>query len=104
MHRGTTGLILAGLLAAAPLAAGAQDVTKGQAVFKAQKCATCHKIGTTGGKLAPELTKVGTKRDKGWLEKYLVNPKSINPKNIMPAVKVPDPDREALIAYLLSLR
>lgn len=90
-------------LAAAPLAASG-DKVKGEKVYKDAKCSVCHKIGTVGGKMGPELTKVGATRDAAWLAKYLVNPKGENPKNKMPAVKAKGADLDDLIAYLVSLK
>lgn len=84
--------------------APAGDKVKGEAIYKAQKCSMCHRIGTAGAKMGPELTKVGTKRDEAWLKKYLTNPKAENPKNMMPAVKVKGADLDHLIAYMLSLK
>ena len=87
-----------------PLAAQAGDKDKGAAIYKEQKCSLCHKVGAAGGKMGPELTKVGGTRDKAWLVKYLANPKAENPKNKMPAVKVKGADLDHLIAYMLSLK
>ena len=95
------------LMWVAPARVAAQgDVAKGKTLYDTSpnKCPTCHKIGGKGGKLAPDLSNVGNRRDEAWLAKYLPNPKSINPKNIMPPVKLPDADMKALIAYLLSLK
>ncbi len=89
--------------AGVPLAAQG-DKVKGEKVYKDAKCSVCHKVGTTGGKMGPEITKVGAKRDAAWLATYLVNPKAENPKNKMPAVKVKGADLDNLIAYLVSLK
>jgi cytochrome c2 len=86
-----------------PLAASG-DKVKGLKVYQDAKCSVCHKIGTAGGKMGPEITKVGATRSEDWLEKYLVNPKAENPKNKMPAVKAKGADLDNLIAYLLSLK
>jgi putative heme-binding domain-containing protein len=96
------GVLLSGAIV--PLTAQAGNKTKGAAVFKAQKCAICHKVGGEGGTMGPELTKVGRTRNKAWLTKYLPNPKFENPKNKMPAVAVKGPDLDHLIAYLVSLK
>lgn len=90
-------------LAGTPLAASG-DKVKGLKIYQDAKCSVCHKIGTTGGKMGPDITKVGATRTEDWLEKYLANPKAENPKNKMPAVKAKGADLEHLIAYLLSLK
>lgn len=97
-----SGLVLVSLMAA-PLAASG-DKVKGEQVYKDAKCSVCHRIGGAGGKMGPELTKVGATRDVAWLDKYLVNPKGEKPTNKMPAVKAKGADLENLIAYLVSLK
>ncbi len=84
--------------------APAGDKVKGEAIYKAQKCSMCHRIGTAGAKMGPELTKVGATRNQAWLLKYLTNPKADNPKNKMPAVKVKGADLDHLVAYMVSLK
>lgn len=79
------------------------DPVNGLKIYTAQKCSLCHKIGATGGKLGPDLSAVGAKRDALWFAKYLVNPKIVDPKNKMPAVKVKGQELDDLIAYLHSL-
>lgn len=94
---------LIAVMAAAPLAA-AGDKVKGEKIYKDQQCVKCHRIGSSGSKMGPELTKVGSSRDQAWLLKYLTNPKGENPKNKMPSVKVKGQDLDDLIEYLLSLK
>lgn len=81
------------------------DPVKGAKIYASAmpKCTLCHKIGAAGGKLGPDLSAVGQKRDAAWLAKYLVNPKIVDPKNKMPAVKVKGADLDDLVAYLGSL-
>lgn len=77
----------------------------GEAIFKAQGCSACHMIGGIGGTVGPDLTKVGGRRDKEWIEKQLKNPKSHNPNSIMPSyAKLPEKDREDLADYLSGLK
>jgi cytochrome c2 len=84
------------------------DPVKGMKVYADQKCPVCHRIGDAGGKLGPDLTAIGAKRDAAWLAKYLPNPATIDPKNPpkikMPPTKATGADLDDLIAYLLSLK
>ncbi len=77
----------------------------GEEIFKAQGCSSCHSIGGVGGKIGPDLTHVGSRRDKDWIEEQIENPKSHNPNSIMPSfAKLPKKDREELADYLAGLK
>lgn len=97
-----------GLMWAVPAFAQDPQVKRGEELFKTlpNKCPVCHKIGpkSTGGKMGPDLDGVATRHPEAWFTPYLTNPKSINPKNVMPPVKVSDPDMKALVAYLMTLK
>src|SRR5207248_229941 len=47
--------------------AASGSAAKGQKLYASQGCATCHRIGGKGGKIGPDLSKEGTKRDAQWL-------------------------------------
>lgn len=79
------------------------EAAKGEQVYKAKQCSLCHKINGSGGKQGPDLSDVGTKRDAEWLQKYLVNPKSVVPKGTMPAAKVTPDELRDLIDFLETL-
>lgn len=96
--------VLAAVLAGQPARAADDPVAAGAQVYKTLRCSMCHKIQGSGGKLGPDLTDVGTRRDAAWLKKYLPNPKGANPKNTMPPVKAGPDDLSVLIAYLTSLK
>jgi len=80
------------------------DPVKGKAVYTAQRCSMCHKIGDEGGPMGPALTDVGSKRDAEWLMKFLPNPKGMDSANKMPAAKATGEDLDNLVAYLLTLK
>lgn len=51
----------------------APDQLKGKAVFESH-CATCHKIGSEGNTIGPDLTTIGKKFDKTALLDAIINP------------------------------
>jgi cytochrome c oxidase cbb3-type subunit 2 len=58
-----------------------------------------------GGAVGPDLSKVGRKRDKEWIEAQLRDPKSHNPQSIMPGfTKLSEKDLDDLAGYLAGLR
>lgn len=95
------GVVLAWLIA--PTVARA-DATQGKAIYAKLRCSMCHKVDGAGGKKGPDLTDVGMKRDAAWLRKYLLSPKSVDPKATMPPVKASQEDMDHLVDYLLTLK
>ena len=92
-------------------AASAQDVKKGQEVYAAQKCQTCHAIAGKGKATNP-LDGVGAKLSADDIKQWIVDPKGMTAKSKstkkppMPAKydKLPAADLDALVAYLASLK
>jgi mono/diheme cytochrome c family protein len=105
----TALLLVAGL--AAPFAAAAQDAKKGEEVYTAQKCATCHSVAGKGKKTSP-LDGVGAKLSTADIKEWIVDPKGAaakaksTKKPPMPAkyAHLPAADIDALVAYLASLK
>jgi cytochrome c oxidase subunit 2 len=98
---------------AAEPATGAER--RGRDVFLGSACATCHTIRGTpaGSRVGPDLTHVGSRptiaagtlpNTEPHLARWIGDPQAIKPGTRMPAVPMPDADRQALIAYLRSLR
>jgi mono/diheme cytochrome c family protein len=96
---------------AAPFAAAAQDVKKGEQVYAAQKCATCHSIAGKGKKTNP-LDGVGGKLSADDIKQWIVDPKGMaakakSTKKPPMAAKysgLPPADIDALVAYMASLK
>lgn len=96
---------------ASSLVASAQDAKKGETVYGAQKCMTCHAISGKGNKNNP-LDGVGAKLSADEIRHWIVDPvdaatkaKSTK-KPPMPAryAKLPADDINNLVAYLQSLK
>ena len=108
----TAFALVAGL--AAPFAAAAQDpalVKKGEQVYAAQKCATCHSIAGKGKKTNP-LDGVGGKLSADDTKQWILDPKGMaakakSTKKPPMAAKyngLPAADVDALVAYMQSLK
>jgi mono/diheme cytochrome c family protein len=106
----TTTLALAATLGLCRTAA-AQDAKKGQEVYTAQKCQSCHAIGGKGGKVSP-LDGVGGKLSADDIRQWITHPKDAaakaksTKKPLMPAkyASLPAADLDALVAYMASLK
>jgi mono/diheme cytochrome c family protein len=96
------------------MAAAAQDaalVKKGQEVYTAQKCQTCHSIAGKGGKASP-LDGVGAKLSADDIRQWITHPKDAatkaksTKKPPMPAkyASLPAADIDAMVAYMQSLK
>jgi mono/diheme cytochrome c family protein len=99
---------------AAPLAAAAQDaalIKKGEQVYAAQKCATCHSIAGKGKKTNP-LDGVGGKLSADDIKQWIVDPKGMaakakstkKPPMAAKYTSLPAADLDALVAYMASLK
>jgi mono/diheme cytochrome c family protein len=113
-----SGLLVTALTMAfvvsAPRVARAQDadqIKKGQEVYTAQKCQTCHSIGGKGGKQSP-LDGVGTKLSADEIRKWITDPAEMTAKTKstkkppMPKkwANLPAAELDALVAYMQSLK
>lgn len=77
----------------------AGNVQLGQQLFDSQGCVGCHTINGNGGKVGPDLTKVGSKREADWLTQWLKNPKPP-----MAPTSLGDSDLKDLVTYLSNLK
>jgi cbb3-type cytochrome oxidase cytochrome c subunit len=77
---------------------------EGRTLFRDLGCTYCHRVGTAGGEVGPELTHIGRVRDADWLRRLLRDPNSVLPGGTMPRLFLNDAQVEALVAYLVGLR
>ena len=96
---------------AAHAAAGQGDAKKGESLYGAQKCQTCHAIAGKGNKNNP-LDGVGKKLTADEIRQWIVNPTEMTAK-IKSTKKPPMPAKykglaaaelDSLVAYLASLK
>lgn len=84
--------------------AKASDVEKGEALVQAYDCRACHTIGEGGVSGYPELTHVGRKIRPEWERRWLQDTQKIKPGTFMPTFGFSDPELDAIVAYLHSLK
>jgi ubiquinol-cytochrome c reductase cytochrome b subunit len=78
-------------------------VVQGALIYQTNHCDACHQINGVGKKLGPPLDGVGQHRDRAWLEKHFIDPKSTSPGSIMPPYKFTPQEMDAVCKYLLQL-
>ena len=79
-------------------------VGKGQALFAAQGCNSCHGDNGAGTAAAPKLTSIGSKYDTAKLESLLKSPTSAMQLGGMEPVDLKQEDLDALVTYLQTLK
>jgi cytochrome c oxidase subunit 2 len=92
-----------------------ETVIAGRRVFETTACINCHTItGTAGnGRFGPDLTHLMSRQTiasgaaENTTEKlrlWIRSPDAIKPGSLMPAMNLSDPDVDALVRYLETLR
>ncbi|MBI3600848.1 MAG: c-type cytochrome [Nitrospinae bacterium] len=76
----------------------------GEQIFIHYNCWYCHTLKGRGGKIAPDLTHVGGRRDRDWLIKHFKDPGSVSPHTFMPTFRLTDEQIDALTDFLASLK
>jgi mono/diheme cytochrome c family protein len=76
----------------------------GAHVYASQQCAFCHLVNGEGQTLGPPLNGVGQRRDAAWLTGHFREPAALVEGSTMPPFPLPDPEMEALVAYMLALK
>ena len=96
------------ILLAAALTACSQSAptgtSTGKALFTQAGCAACHKIGSEGSAVGPDLTLLGFRHSAAWLELWLKNPGAWKPDTLMPNTRLPEPALKVLVDYLAGLQ
>ena len=86
------------------LQAKASDVEKGEAFVQAYDCRACHAIGEGGVAGYPDLSHVGRKIRPEWERSWLKDTQTIKPGTFMPTFGFSEPELDAIVAYLHTLK
>ncbi|HBO69232.1 MAG TPA: hypothetical protein DD658_03440 [Deltaproteobacteria bacterium] len=80
-------------------------VSPGAAVFQTKGCMNCHSLNGTGGTFGPAMDKVGQRLSQEAIRRYIRNPKSVNPKAMMPPqTGLSDRELEEVAKFLSTLK
>jgi cytochrome c len=85
------------------------DPTRAPEILRQYGCVACHTVrgvAAAGGLLGPDLSdpeKLLTKNPQALID-YIVNPKELNTKTVMPRTGISRAEARDVVAYLFSLR
>lgn len=100
--RARLSLLLAAVFTLSACQKGDDPVSRGQAYFDYIGCAKCHRVGGSGGVLGPDLTTVGFRHSREWLDVWLKDPKKWRKDSVMQKFNLPDDVRADVVAYLAA--
>jgi cytochrome c oxidase subunit 2 len=105
MRRAALTLVLAIALAALTVPARAQDTSDpGKRYFMSNGCYGCHTVGKMGTPIGPDLSTVGAKYSRPYLERWLRDPSAQRPNAHMPTLELSEEQVKDLATFLSSLR
>jgi nitric oxide reductase subunit C len=77
----------------------------GAVVFQTRGCMNCHALHGRGGTFGPALDTIGRKLSSEEIERYIRDPKSVNPKALMPAqTRLSEKEIEVVGGFLAGLK
>jgi cytochrome c oxidase subunit 2 len=95
-------IVIVAMLASA---ARAQEPTEeGKRSFMNNGCYGCHVVGKMGTPIGPDLSHVGAKYSRAYLERWLKDPSAQRPNAHMPTLELSEQQAKALAAFMSSLR
>jgi len=77
-----------------------EKVAAGKKVWHKYDCIGCHTIFGNGSYFAPDMTKATERKPKGYLKKFLLDPRTIKPDAAMPKLGMSEEEADNLLAFL----
>lgn len=85
------------------LRSSASSEKKGETLFKEYDCVACHRVGSDGRFIGPDLTWLGRRKAREWERIWLRDPSAWKSDTFMPNFHLPPDGIEHLTAYLERL-
>lgn len=99
------GLVAGAVLAALGLgAADARAQMNADVLIERKGCLMCHTLLGKGGKMGPPLQSTAAWSAPERMRQYILDPKSVNPKSIMPPSRLTDEEVDQMVDYLQSFK
>jgi len=76
-----------------------QQIAEGADLFN-RFCVLCHSMDGKGGFMAPDLTQIGARVNRVYIERVMITPQIVSQKTIMSKVPLSDEERHAISAFL----
>ncbi|MDR2076788.1 MAG: c-type cytochrome [Desulfovibrio sp.] len=76
-----------------------EQIAEGEDIF-GRFCQICHSMDGKGGFIAPDLTQIGSRANRAYIERVVLNPQIVSQTTIMSLIPLSDPERHAVSAYL----
>ena len=72
-------------------------------LYQENQCGLCHETNGEGQTLGPPLNGTGSRRDAEWLTGHFREPQKFVEGSVMPPYDFPDPQMQAMVAYMRAL-
>lgn len=82
----------------------ADRIARGRRLFANYQCRGCHVLASQGNRIGPDLTHVGSRLKRAYLDRFLAAPEAVIPGTSMKNFELWDQERVALVAFLESQR
>jgi ubiquinol-cytochrome c reductase cytochrome b subunit len=80
-----------------------EQIAAGEKTFNTF-CMMCHKMEGKGGFMAPDLTQIGARATRAYIEQVIIDPQTVSPTTIMSVIPLSDAERHEVSAYLSRKR
>ena len=77
----------------------ARHIAEGEDLFN-RFCVLCHSMHGKGGFMAPDLTQVGARVNRVYIERVMITPQIVSQTTIMSKIPLSDEERHAISAFL----
>ncbi|MDR2669781.1 MAG: cytochrome c [Desulfovibrio sp.] len=76
-----------------------EQITAGREIF-GKFCMLCHSIDGKGGFMAPDLTQIGARANRAYIERVIINPQIVSQTTIMSVIPLNEAERHEVSAFL----